>query len=153
MWRCTTKKPERIVVGAGGGGVMHHSSWNLSFLSLSTPFSSLLPFLLLFLSLHVYQQEPAAKDIVTSFLCRWHTVWIRKYVKIKTAALLTHSSYTWSTTRYTTGVCSLQRKWFKYFCVLYWFLECWNHSKCHHIIHTVISSTWHRETKSWGTER
>lgn len=31
---------------------------------------------------------------VTSFLCRWHTVWVCKYEKIETSALLSHSSYT-----------------------------------------------------------
>jgi len=73
---------------------------------LSHPHFPLCFFPLPFPSLCMYIcKSPQQKKLSHLPLCRWLTVWICKYAKIEASALLTHSSYTWSTSRYKRWVC------------------------------------------------
>lgn len=70
-----------------------HASFQLKhFLPLSQPHFHLSSLFSHYFSPYMYIcRSPSANISVTSFLCRRHTVWVCKYGKIETSALLTHT--------------------------------------------------------------
>ena len=85
--------------GVGGGWMLIsgwccvHASFQLKhFLPLSQPHFHLYSLFSLCFPPYTYIcRSPSANISVTSFLCRRHTVWVCKYGKIETSALLTHT--------------------------------------------------------------